>query len=131
MELTKSIDKREYTRFTLTAKKTIDIEITGLSFATSLTALDISEGGVGVGVSNGIADCDLNQPVSFTLRVPGLDKALLRGCGRVKHHVRGHFGIEFGRLSLEATDNVRGFIATCIREESWLSWLKYKMRLVA
>ncbi len=131
MDEIQSLEKRRHTRFLVTENTPLEVEIVGLSLSSSLEAVNISEGGIGVRFSEGTSYCDINQPVSFALKVPGIDGDLLRGYGRVKHRNQGYLGVEFGRLSVDATDNLRGFIASCIKEDSWISWLKYKMRLVA
>lgn len=124
-------DRRRFFRVTPENQRPIRVDINGSNFIDILNALDISEGGVGVRVPHGFNGCDLNQPISFILTLPKPKHVLLKGYGRIIHISGDRFGIAFAELPSEVVSEIRDYIAMHMKEESWLMWLKYKMRLVA
>lgn len=129
-----SAERRQFSRVNLATKRSASVDINGADFIDILRVVDISEGGVGIRVPHGFAGCNLEQAVTFVLTLPdGTRKAntYLKGLGKIKHISGDQFGIAFHPLSERTQTQLRGYIASLKKEESFFSWLKYKFSSAA
>lgn len=124
-------ERRHYIRVCPDRKCPLRVDINGTNFIDILPVLDISLGGVGIHVKHGFDGCDIGGAVSFVIAIPAPKQALLHGSGRIQHISGNRFGIIFDPLPKLVRSQIRSYIASRLKEESWWVWLKYKLGVIS
>jgi hypothetical protein len=93
------------------------VDIMGHGFLDVLHARDISVGGLGIRVSHGFANCDIDSEVELIVT---LGRARpFKTTGSIRHHGTGErdqlFGVEFTSLSPEQLTAIESYIRSCRR----------------
>jgi hypothetical protein len=124
-------DRRNTIRIVPDDHEPINININGENFIDILKANDIGVGGVGITVPHGFQKCNLNSLVSFIIELP-IDgkKKFIKVQGVIKHLNGNRFGVAFKNMPEMARFTIRKYIASKIKEESLMEWVRYKVGLI-
>ncbi|MES2673302.1 MAG: PilZ domain-containing protein [Pseudomonadota bacterium] len=122
---------RDGIRIVPPANEPIQININGENFIDILQANDISLGGIGITVSHGFKNCNLNAMVSFIIELP-IDekKSIVKVQGIITHVSGNRFGVAFKNLPEMSRFTIKKYIASRIKEESLIEWVRFKMGLI-
>ncbi|MES2823263.1 MAG: PilZ domain-containing protein [Pseudomonadota bacterium] len=109
----------------------INININGENFIDILQANDISLGGIGITVTHGFKNCNLNAAVSFIIELP-IDekKSIIKVQGVITHVSGNRFGVAFKNLPEISRFTLKKYIASKIKEESIIEWMRFKVGLI-
>ncbi|MFL0797756.1 MAG: PilZ domain-containing protein [Cellvibrionaceae bacterium] len=128
--------RRRHLRVLPKAEDPVRIDINGGNFIEILTATDISEGGLGIQVKHGFQGCSINDSVSFVIELPISSEdskgknTLVRLHGKIRHVTGDRFGVSFSPVSDSNRKAIKGYVASRLREQSWVQWLKYKTGMI-
>ncbi len=122
---------RDGIRIVPPANEPIQININGENFIDILQANDISLGGIGITVSHGFKNCNLNAMVSFIIELP-IDekKSIVKVQGIITHVSGNRFGVAFKNLPEMSRFTIKKYIASRIKEESLIEWVRFKVGLI-
>lgn len=122
-----SQQRRKHIRITPQSSQPIRIDINGGNFIEILRATDISEGGVGIKVEHGFKGCAINNNVAFVIELPNKSKNVLISLqGKIRHLSGDRFGVSFSLIPESAKQAIRNYVASQLREQSLIAWIKYK-----
>ena len=96
----------------------IEIQVMSNHFLDIFEARDISATGVGLYVPYRFEDCDLTNPVTLVITLPGVRPFLTKG--RVVHRSkteREFFGIEFFEIVDEQREEIDAYISVRLAED--------------
>ncbi len=88
----------------------VRLQIMGDGFMESVNAIDVSEGGLGVGVFHNFEGCDTNAQVSVMTMLPGEKAFMAKARIRYVSKVNGTFGVEFLELSSEHLKMLKKYV---------------------
>jgi hypothetical protein len=125
------IQIRDGIRIVPSHNEPIKININGENFIDILQANDISIGGIGITVTHGFKNCNLNAMVSFIIELP-IDekKSIIKVQGVITHVSGNRFGVAFKNLPEMSRFTIKKYIASKIKEESIIEWVRYKVGLI-
>ncbi|MGD0101495.1 MAG: PilZ domain-containing protein [Acidobacteriota bacterium] len=126
----KKDERRKHIRVLPEHNYPISVDINGENFIEVLKAIDISEGGVGISVPSELKGCYTDMPVTLVISLPQPVEYLFSVLGKIKHVANKKFGVIFLNLDKTSLMKIRQYIAYRIKSESWIMYLKYKLRLI-
>jgi c-di-GMP-binding flagellar brake protein YcgR len=126
----KKDERRKHIRILPERNHPISVDINGENFIEVLKAIDISEGGVGISVPSELKGCYTDMPVTLVISLPQPEEYLFSVLGKIKHVANKKFGVIFLNLDKTSLMKIRQYIAYRIKSESWIMYLKYKLRLI-
>lgn len=126
----KKDERRKHIRVLPERNHPISVDINGENFIEVLKAIDISEGGVGISVPSELKGCYTDMPVTLVISLPQPEEYLFSVLGKIKHVANKKFGVIFLNLDKTSLMKIRQYIAYRIKSESWIMYLKYKLRLI-
>jgi len=126
----KKDERRKHIRVLPEHNYPISVDINGENFIEVLKAIDISEGGVGISVPSELKGCYTDMPVTLVISLPQPEEYLFSVLGKIKHVANKKFGVIFLNLDKTSLMKIRQYIAYRIKSESWIMYLKYKLRLI-
>lgn len=124
-------ERRNNIRVVPTSSEPINININGENFIDILQANEISIGGIGITVAHGFKNCNLNSMVSFIIELP-IDekKSVIKVQGVITHLSGNRFGVAFKNMPEMTRFTIKKYIASRIKEESLIEWMRYKVGLI-
>lgn len=126
----KKDERRKHIRILPEHNYPISVDINGENFIEVLKAIDISEGGLGISVPSELKGCYTDMPVTLVISLPQPVEYLFSVLGKIKHVANKKFGVIFLNLDKTSLMKIRQYIAYRIKSESWIMYLKYKLRLI-
>jgi hypothetical protein len=123
-------NQRKKVRIEPEEEQPIRVDLNGENFLDILYAKDISEQGIGIQVNHDFEGCEINQPVSMIVSLPYPYKCSFTVKAQIKY-VSGHnFGAIFHELTRKDKKNIQQYIAHQLRDESWFTQLKHKLKML-
>jgi hypothetical protein len=103
-------DQRRHNRLDTTADAPVRIDINGEDFIEVLSAVDISEGGMGLNVRHRFEGCNLDGLVSMIVQLPAPVNSYFSAQGRIMHISNDAFGVAFVGLPAPARQKIRQYM---------------------
>jgi len=103
-------EQRYYNRVEIDVDAPVRIDINGEDFIDVLSAVDISEGGLGLKVKHRFEGCNLDDLVSMIVQLPAPVSRHFSVMGRIMHISNDSFGVSFVGLSDASRNLVRSYI---------------------
>jgi len=103
-------EQRHYSRVETTPDAPVRIDINGEDFIDVLSAVDISEGGLGLEVQHRFRGCNLDDLVSMIVQLPAPVSRHFSVMGRIMHISNDTFGVSFVGLSGAGRNLIRDYI---------------------
>jgi len=111
---TASHEQRRHSRVEMVADAPVRIDIIGEDFIDVLSAVDISEGGLGLNVPHRFEGCNLDDLVSMIVQLPAPVDGYFSVMGRIMHVSNDAFGAAFVGLPDMARQQIRAYISSRI-----------------
>lgn len=105
-------EKRTARRVRLTKNKRVRITIERDRFWDILYALDMSEKGIGVSLSPGSKQYEINKNISFVVELPYPVNRYISLAGKIRRISGKICGVEFSGLNEKHQDYIRKYIAS-------------------
>jgi len=100
-------EQRRHNRVETTFDAPVCIDINGEDFIEVLSAVDISEGGMGLNVVHRFEGCNLDDLVSMIVQLPAPVNSHFSAMGRIMHISNDAFGVAFVGLQEPARQKIR------------------------
>jgi hypothetical protein len=108
----KMSEQRRHSRVAAATTAPVRIDINGKDFIEVLSAVDISEGGMGLSVSHRFEGCNLDDLVSMIVQLPAPVNSHFSVMGHIMHISNDAFGVAFVGLPQAARQQIRTYIAS-------------------
>lgn len=123
-------NRREYLRIVPFHEAPVHVDINGAGIIEMMHAMDIGEGGIALRVRHQFKGSNINEPVSFIVRLPAPVNQYFRADGRIIHVRSELFGVQFINLEPKARDLIRRYIASMLKQDRWWDYFRYRLRLI-
>ncbi len=125
-----SKNRRKYFRAVPEKKHPVLLDINGENFIEMLTAVSLSQEGVGIRVPHGFKGCEINNEVELVLSLPYPINQSILIFGKIKYINSLKFGISFNKMSSESKKIIREYIQYRIKDEPFYIRLLYLLRII-
>ena len=122
-------NRRRYFRAAPEAEHPIHLDINGENFIDILTAVSISQKGIGIKVPHGFKGCKINKPVELVLSLPYPINQDILISGEIKYVANFMFGVIFTKTSSENNKSIRQYIKHRIKNEPFHIRLLHVLRI--
>ena len=122
-------NKRRYYRAIPEQGHPIHVEINGENFIETLTAVSISQKGIGINVPHGFKGCKIYNQVELVLSLPYPVNQDILINGYIKYKTSKMFGIIFTGVSSKNNEVIRKYIKHRIKNESFYVRLLHALRI--
>jgi len=123
-------NQRRYIRIKPELERPIRVDVNGDNFLEIIYAKDINERGIGFQVAHGFKGCEINQLVSIIVSLPHPANYNLSVKAQIKYISAYKFGAVFHELSVKDRKNIQRYICHRLIDESWVTKLIYKMKML-
>ena len=123
-------NRRRYFRAVPEAEHLIHLDINGENFIEILTAISISQKGIGIRVPHGFKGCKINKPVELVLSLPYPINQDILISGEIKYVANLMFGVIFTKTSSENNKMIRQYIKHRIKDEPFHIRLLHILRII-
>ena len=123
-------NRRKYFRAVPEAKHPIHLDINGENFIEILTAVSISQKGLGIKVPHGFKGCKIDNQVELVLSLPYPINQTIQMYGKIRYIANLTFGIIFTEISSENNRIIREYIKYRIKDEPFHIKLLYTLRII-
>ena len=122
--------RRRYFRAVPEAEHPIHLDINGENFIEILTAVSISQEGIGIRVPHGFKGCEINNQVELVLSLPYPINQSIVIFGEIRYVANLMFGVIFTKMSSENNKIIRKYIKHRIKNEPFPIRLLYILRII-
>ena len=123
-------NSRRYFRAVPEAEHPIHLDINGENFIEILTAVSISQEGIGIRVPHGFKGCEINNQVELVLSLPYPINQSIRIYGKIRYIANLTFGVIFTKMSSENNKVIRKYIQYRIKDEPFYIRLLHILRII-
>ena len=123
-------NSRRYFRAVPEAEHPIHLDINGENFIEILTAVSISQKGIGIKVPHGFKGCKINKQVELVLSLPYPINQSILLFGKIRHIANTKFGVSFTKMSNESKKIIRKYIQYRIKDEPFHIRLLHILRII-
>lgn len=123
-------NRRRYFRAVPEEEHPIHLDINGENFIEVLTAVSISQKGIGISVPHGFKGCKIYNEVELVLSLPYPINQSILIFGKIKYINSLKFGISFNKMSSESKKIIREYIQYRIKDEPFYIRLLYLLRII-
>jgi len=123
-------DRRRYFRAVPEKEHPIHLDINGENFIEILTAVSISQKGLGIKVPHGFKGCKIDNQVELVLSLPYPINQTIQMYGKIRYIANLTFGIIFTEISSENNRIIREYIKYRIKDEPFHIKLLYTLRII-
>lgn len=110
-------NKRRYYRAVPENGHPIRLEINGENFIETLSAVSISQKGIGIKVLHEFKGCKINRDVELVITLPYPVNQSILIFGKIRYKTKQIFGVVFTILSREDEKKIRKYISHRIKHE--------------
>ncbi len=122
-------NRRRYFRAVPEEEHPIHLDINGENFIEILTAVSISQKGIGIKVPHGFKGCKINNQVELVLSLPYPINQSIVIFGNIKYTTNQMFGVIFTEMSSENNKIIRKYIKHRIKDEPFPIRLLHILRI--
>ena len=123
-------NRRRYFRAVPEKEYPIHLDINGENFIEILTAVSISQKGIGIKVPHGFKGCKINNAVELVLSLPYPINQDIVIFGNIKYVTNQIFGVIFTKTSIENNKIIRNYIKYRIKDEPFHIRLLHILRII-
>ena len=123
-------NSRRYFRAVPEAEHPIHLDINGENFIEILTAVSISQKGIGIKVPHRFKGCEINKQVELVLSLPYPINQSIVIYGKIRYIANLIFGIIFTEMNSENDKIIRKYIKYRIKDEPFHIRLFHTLRII-